>query len=107
MLHEQLKTVFHLKDDELKLVMELQVDKNSENYWKNRSLRHFHLSMLCADWKYNGLKIKRNQLKKPVLNGKSIFDMLNEELINKNQILFAGSRLNFDCITSDNLIKKF
>ncbi|WP_412758187.1 helix-turn-helix domain-containing protein [Legionella bozemanae] len=55
--------------------------------------RLFDLLMVAKAWKLNLLPNDSKMLRTPVLNGKSVLDLLKEDELNNEQILFAGSRL--------------
>ena len=60
--------------------------------------RLYELKLLCKDWQYRKLSINRQQLSEPVVNSKSVIELLKAERLDRDQILFAGSRLGLENI---------
>lgn len=60
--------------------------------------RLYELKLLCKDWKYRKLSINKQQLSEPIVNSKSMLELLKSEKLDKDQILFAGSRLGLESI---------
>jgi hypothetical protein len=56
--------------------------------------RVFDLLSAADSWKHAGFSGDRDQLQQPVLDGQSLFDILNQEKIDSELILFVGARLN-------------
>ncbi len=69
--------------------------------------RIFDLYMIARDWKTTGLSSNAHQLHTPILDNQSIFDLLREEFLDKERILFAGSRLSLLSKTQTALIDPF
>jgi hypothetical protein len=69
--------------------------------------RLFELNVAAIDWKQSGFKLDKVQLKAPVLGRESILSILNESPLNKERLLFAGSRLNILSLTSDKISDPF
>lgn len=93
---------FELTKDDLALVCKVQSRKTLYNWIDDKSKprkqafnRVFELSLIAKAWKQSGLSISREELDTPVIEGKSIFSLLQEDKLDKERILFAGSRLNF------------
>ncbi len=61
---------------------------------KSAMNRIFELLDIARDWKSSGLKASSKDLRKPVIKGKCILELLSEDSLDKEKILFAGSRLN-------------
>jgi DNA-binding transcriptional regulator YiaG len=60
--------------------------------------RLYELKLLCKDWQYRKLFINKPQLSEPVVNSKSVMELLKAEKLDRDQILFAGSRLGLENI---------
>jgi hypothetical protein len=91
-----LQNVFHLNVNEVESVCRIQNRDTLVNTGKmsaRTSSRLFDFWILLLDWQHAGLEISRCELHKPVISGLSIIDLLNQDNINKETILFAGSRL--------------
>jgi len=56
--------------------------------------RIFELLVIARDWKSTGLKANKENLRQPVIKNKSVLDLLSEDTLDREKILFAGSRLN-------------
>jgi len=64
---------------------------------RDKTLKHlFDLWVLSKDWKDAGYKFKKSFLKLPILEGKSVWNLLCEEQINKEAVMFAGARLQLE-----------
>lgn len=77
---------------------------------KPRSLtvkRLFDLSVLETDWRQSGLVMNRADLEMPIINGVSVFDLLCEDPLDKNKILFAGSRIELEKYSRNAIIDPF
>lgn len=60
--------------------------------------RLYEFKLLCKDWRYKNLAVDKLQLTEPVIDNKSLLDLLKEEKLDLERILFAGSRLGIDHI---------
>ena len=69
----------------------IHTDEKAEKAAMNRL---FDLYLVSDAWSTYGFGPDREQLFYPVIDGQSIFDMLNESNIDKELIIFSGSRLN-------------
>lgn len=59
-----------------------------------RNLRRlFELQMLARDWREAGFTNARALVHEPILDGRSVFDLLCEKSINPALVRFAGARL--------------
>lgn len=94
-------SVFSLTKVELADVCKIQSRKTLYNWIneeasprKSAMKRIFDLLIVAKAWQQSGFHCSRQQLYQPILDGRSIFDLLNQAEINKEVILFAGSRLN-------------
>ena len=56
--------------------------------------RIFELLNASRAWQHAGFSNDRQHLSQAVLDGQSLFDILNQDKIDIDQILFVGSRLN-------------
>ena len=55
--------------------------------------RIFELLVIARDWKSSGLKANSENLRKPVIKNQSVLDLLSDESLDEERILFAGNRL--------------
>ncbi|MDO4230432.1 MAG: hypothetical protein Q4C98_11510 [Capnocytophaga sp.] len=96
---ENIKKTFSLTNDELAKV--IGVTRKTLHNWKtgvtsraeNRQ-RIFNLFMLAQNWNKAAFSQNKHELNQPIINGKSVIDLLSEEYLDSEQILFAGSRIN-------------
>ena len=56
--------------------------------------RLFQLSVLAGDWADAGYTKERAEIRQPVVDGHSVLDLLSEESLDAELVLFAGSRLS-------------
>lgn len=68
--------------------------KGESNPRKATMRRIFDLLTAARAWRHAGFSNNRQQLSQAVLDGQSLFDILNQDKIETDLILFAGSRLN-------------
>ncbi len=61
---------------------------------KSAMNRIFELLVIARDWKSSGLIANKDNLRQPVIQNKSVLDLLSQDNLNREQVLFAGSRLN-------------
>ena len=92
---------FGLTKDELAQACKIQSRKTLYNWIngeakprKSAMSRVFDLLIIARAWHSSGFVTDREQLDKPVLGDQSVFDLLRQPEIDKECILFAGSRLN-------------
>ena len=69
--------------------------------------RIFDLLVIARAWIGSGFTADRERLHEPVLGNQSVFDLLNKPEIDKERILFAGSRLNMLSPAKDELSDPF
>lgn len=74
------------------------LNQDSEPQAKNRQ-RLFELDVLAEDWLDAGYTQERDQLHKPLIDGKSVMDLLTDERLDRELVLFAGSRLAISNLT--------
>ncbi|MFA5959075.1 MAG: hypothetical protein WC785_00985 [Tatlockia sp.] len=91
---------FTLTKDELAAISKIQSRKTLYNWAdgtsKPRTLtieRLFDLFMIAKAWKQANLPSDYESLHYPIFKGVSIFDMLKSSSLDKEKILFAGSRI--------------
>ncbi|RVU31744.1 helix-turn-helix domain-containing protein [Neptunomonas marina] len=91
---------FALTKEELADVLKVQSRKTLYNWIKGEVTprktamqRVFNLMTLVKAWQHAGLELTKEQLHQPVVNNLSIFQLLIEAEIDKDLVLFAGSRL--------------
>jgi hypothetical protein len=61
---------------------------------KQTMSRIFNLLITARAWTQAGLTIDQAELEQPVLDNRSVLDLLSQPEIDKERILFAGSRLD-------------
>lgn len=105
---------FYLTKEELAQACNIQSRKTLYNWIngdakprKSAMARVFDLLIAARAWQDSGFTTNRDQLHVPVLGGKSVFDLLNQPEIDKERILFAGSRLTMLAPAKDALIDPF
>ncbi len=96
---ESIKNTFSLSNDELAKI--IGVSRKTLHNWKTGNIRSsekrkriFDLFLLATNWSNAGFSKNKHDLEKKMLNDKSIMDLLVEEDLNAEQILFAGSRID-------------
>ncbi len=92
---------FGLTKEELTQVCNIQSRKTLYNWIngeteprKSAMSRIFDLLVTARAWRSSGFSADRDRLHEPVLDDQSVFDLLSQPEIDKERILFAGSRLN-------------
>lgn len=97
----EISTVFGLTKEELAQVCHVQSRKTLYNWIngeasprKSAMRRVFDLLTAAQAWRHAGFSSDKVQLRQSVLDGQNLFDLLNQEKIDKELILFVGSRLN-------------
>ena len=97
---EKIRLVFSLTHDELGKVL-LKSRKTIYNWLDGSSMPHknnlnrlFYLLTLAEDWEKAGFKATNKNLYTPILESQSLFSMLGESELDRDKILFSGSRLN-------------
>ena len=98
-LLERIQSAFGLNKDELAKVCNTTrktiynwLGGTTEPQERNRE-RLFTLDVLADDWAGAGYSTDRVTLKQSVVDGQSVFQMLCEEPIDSDLVLFAGSRI--------------
>lgn len=93
-------TAFNLTKEELASVCRVQSRKTLYNWIDGTSVprkaamqRIFDLFDIAQAWRQSGYPGDAEAVHNPVLAGKSVFDLLREEALDKERILFAGTRL--------------
>ena len=92
---------FGLTKEELAQVCKVQSRKTLYNWIngetkprKSAMSRIFDLLVTARAWRSSGFAADKEKLHEPVLGDQSVLDLLNQPEIDKERILFAGSRLN-------------
>lgn len=96
---QQICEIFSLNEVEFSKVC--KVSRKTVYNWKDgspktrarNSNRLFELYTASKNWNALGYRLNRSSLVQKVLNGKSVFDILQEIPLNKEQLLFAGQTL--------------
>ena len=96
-----IETCLGLTKEELAKVCKVQSRKTPYNWIngdatlrKSTMIRVFDVLVTARAWLSSGFTADREQLHQPVLGNQSVFDLLVQPEIDKERILFAGSRLN-------------
>lgn len=95
-----IKTVFSMT--EVEIAKSIGVSRKTLFNWKQResapskkkAQNIFDLYLLAKNWKDLGFTTDSFELESPVIGGQSIKDLLNEDKLDSEKILFAGNRLN-------------
>ena len=99
---ENLRLAFSLTQEDLAEICQVQ-SRMTLNNWINEKTtprkaklnRLFDLDVVAQAWLQEGQNIDKTMLHQPVVGGDSLFDLLRRDKIDRDLILFAGSRLNF------------
>ncbi len=98
---EEISNAFGLTKEELAQICHVETRKTLYNWIngdttprKQAMSRIFDLLITARAWVHAGLTIDQTELQQPVLENHSILDLLSQPEIDKEQILFAGSRIN-------------
>jgi len=107
-------STFGLTKEELAKVCNIQSRKTLYNWIngeakprKSAMNRLFDLLITARAWASSGFTSDRDQIHAPVLEHKSVFDLLSQPKIDRERILFAGSRLNILFPSKDSLSDPF
>ena len=69
--------------------------------------RLFQLNVAATEWKQAGYTVKRSQLNIPLVSGSSLIDILQEKPLDREKLMFAGSRMNLVDLIADDLADPF
>ena len=94
-----ISSTFNLTDEDFSQIC--GVTRKTIHNWKNNlsaiqsknSSKIFNLIIAAKNWKVNGFKVSRNELRTEIISGKSIFDILKGTPLNQNLLNMAGQRL--------------
>lgn len=107
-------STFSLTKDELAQVCKVSSRKTLYNWidgtskpQKRTLKRIFELVVIAKDWKYSGFPNDKKYMHIPIFEDLSLIDLLSKEELNKEQILFAGSRLNLSVENTPSLMDPF
>lgn len=110
----EISLAFGLTKEELAQVCNVQSRKTLYNWIngeakprKSAMSRIFDLLVIARAWNGSGFTADREQLHEPVIGNQSVFDLLSQSEIDKERILFAGSRLNMLSPAKDELSDPF
>jgi hypothetical protein len=94
-------STFSLTKDELSQVCKIKSRKTLYNWIDGTSKprkstmgRIFDLLIIAQAWKQSGFTNKSELINTPILDGLSVLELLTDDVLDKELILFAGSRLN-------------
>lgn len=106
--------IFDITKEELAQACNIQSRKTLYNWIngettprKSAMNKMFDLLLTARAWSSSGFVVDRTQLFQPVVNNESIFDMLKNESIDKELVMFAGARLHLASMNSDLLADPF
>lgn len=92
---------FGLNIKELSEILNVKSRKSIYNWIKGETQprkltakKIYELLLISNSWANSGFSADRDLLYRPVIDGKSVFDLLSEKQLNKELVLFSGSRLN-------------
>lgn len=101
-----IKKYFHLNDQEL--ADTIGVSRKTLYNWQIKGInkekdrqRVFELSVIAEDWNYNQLHTTKEKLSKAVLGSTSVMQLLMNEELDKEKIIFAGRRLAHQSLNPD------
>jgi hypothetical protein len=105
---------FGMTKDELTQVCKIQSRKTLYNWIngettprKSAMSRIFDLLLISKAWRNSGFPTGQNYLHEAVVGNQSVFDLLQQPEIDKERILFAGSRLNLFFLEKNSLSDPF
>lgn len=111
---DEICEAFGLTKDELATICGVQSRKTLYNWIngetaprKEAASRIFELLITARDWHSSGFVADQKQLHEPVVDNQSIYDLLKQPVINRDLIIFAGSRLNLKFPVKKNLPDPF
>lgn len=104
---DYISDTFCLTKDDLAQVCQVQTRKTLYNWMDGESSprrpaleRMYELYTVAEVWRTSGFEFKKQEFHTPVIDGKTIIDLLSEDSIDRDLILFAGSRIQ---LSSGNL----
>ncbi|MDE0488214.1 MAG: helix-turn-helix transcriptional regulator [Gammaproteobacteria bacterium] len=107
-------SAFGLTMEELAQVCHIQSRKTLYNWIKGEASprkstmrRMFDLLTVAQAWKHAGFSGDKALLHQPVIGDENLFDILNRQKIDKELVLFVGSRLNLLSPTKGNISDPF
>jgi hypothetical protein len=106
-------TGFGITKEELAQICNIQSRKTLYNWMNGAKPRKaamdkiYDLLVTVRAWTSSGFSVDHEQLFRPVVGGKSVFDLLSQPDIDKDLILFAGSRLSLLTPAKDTLLDPF
>lgn len=97
---ELIKSIFSMTESEI--AQSIGISRKTLFNWKQResapnkqkAQNIFDLYLLAKNWKDAGFTTDSFELELPVIGGQSIKDLLKEDKLDSEKILFAGNRLN-------------
>lgn len=72
--------------------------KDGDSPQKSKYKRLIEVAYIADQWMNSALSSERMLLEKPVYNGRTIMELLTDKHLDKDAIIFAGSRLQFKSI---------
>lgn len=111
---KEIRSVFGLTKKEFASVCQIKSRKTLYNWIDGVSVprkktmgRMFDLRIISEAWVQSALSIDKESLHQPVLDGVSIYELLMKDILDKELILFAGSRLNMPSMSNNKLKDPF
>lgn len=105
---------FGITKDELTQICNIQSRKTLYNWINGESTprksamnKMFDLLLTARAWSSSGFAIDRAKLFHPVVNNESVFEMLKSEKIDRDLIMFAGTRLHYAPQQFESLVDPF
>lgn len=98
---EEICSAFGLTKEEFAQICKIQSRKTLYNWINGEAFprkttmsRMYDLLLVAREWKKAGFSGSRENLNSRVVDNKSLLQMLSEEQVDRNLIIFAGSRLS-------------
>jgi len=109
-----ISATFALNKTELATVCNVQsrktlynwIDGSVEPHSENTN-RIFNLYVISQGWQEQGFSFDKALLKQPIIDNNSVIDLLSQDNLNQETIMFAGSRLELTSGTSKQLEDPF
>ena len=74
---------------------------------KSTMSRIFDLNIIVQAWEQSGFSTDKISLHRPIIDEQSLYDLLKQDTLDKELILFAGSRLNLTTLTQKKIPDPF
>lgn len=101
-----IRDIFDIKNEELSET--IGISRKTLHNWEKFGIkkekdrqRVFELSVIAEDWKFNKLPTNKEALSKPIVGSLSVIDMLKDEKLDREKIIFAGRRLSHQSLAPE------